>query len=65
MLYIERLKNINISQISLSENHAVALSYTGNAYSWGLGKYGELGQERTIYTPYPLQMSTDNLYSKV
>ena len=64
-VYIERLKNINISQISLSENHAVALSYTGSAYSWGLGKYGELGQERTIYTPYPLQMSTDNLYSKV
>ena len=64
-VYIDELKNINISQISLSENHAVAISYTGIAYSWGLGKYGELGQERTIYTPTPLQINTDNLYSKV
>ena len=64
-VFIDELKNIEISQISLSENHAVVLSYAGIAYSWGLGKYGELGQERTIYTPYPLQMSTDNLYSKV
>ena len=64
-IYIEELKDINISQLALSENHAVALSSTGIAYSWGLGKYGELGQERTIYTPFPLQMSSDNLYSKV
>ena len=64
-IYIDELKNINISQISLSENHAVALSYSGIAYSWGLGKYGELGQERMIYTPFPLQISTDNLYAKV
>ena len=64
-IYIEELKDINISQLALSENHAVALSSTGIAFSWGLGKYGELGQERTIYTPFPLQMSSDNLYSKV
>ena len=64
-IYIEELKEIYICQIALSENHAVALPSTGIAYSWGLGKYGELGQERTIYTPFPLQMSTDNLYSKV
>ena len=64
-IYIEELKDINISQISLSENHTVVLSYSGIAYSWGLGKYGELGQERTIYIPFPLQMNSDNLYSKV
>ena len=63
--YINELKNINITEISLSENHAVALTNSGIAYSWGLGKYGELGQERTIYTPFPLQINTDNLYSKV
>ena len=64
-VYIDELKSLNISQISLSENHAVALSHSGIAYSWGLGKYGELGQERTIYTPFPLQITSDNLYSKV
>ena len=64
-IYIDELKNLIITQISLSENHAVALSHSGIAYSWGLGKYGELGQERTIYTPFPLQITSDNLYSKV
>ena len=63
--YIEELKKINIIQIALSENHAVALSSAGIPYSWGLGKYGELGQEKTIYTPFPLLMSTENLYQKV
>ena len=59
------LKEKNISQIALSENHAIALSHSGIAFSWGLGKYGELGQERTIYTPFPLQINSENLYSKV
>ena len=60
---IEELKDI--VEISLSENHAVALNYSGVPFSWGLGKYGELGQERSIYNPFPQQMSTYNLYSKV
>ena len=64
-IYIEELKGKNISQIALSENHAIALSHSGIAFSWGLGKYGELGQERTIYTPFPLQINFENLYSKV
>ena len=64
-IYIDELKSLNIFQISLSEFHAVVISSSGVAYSWGLGKYGELGQERTIYTPFPLQISSYNLYSKV
>ena len=64
-VYIEELKSLNITEISLSENHAVVISSQGSAYSWGLGKYGELGQECTIYTPFPLQINSENLYSKV
>ena len=60
---IEELKDI--VEISLSENHAVVLNSTGIPFSWGLGKYGELGQERSIYNPFPQQMNTEKLYSKV
>ena len=60
---IEELKDI--VEISLSDNHAVVLNSIGVPFSWGLGKFGELGQERSIYNPFPQQMSTENLYSKV
>ena len=60
---IEELKDI--TEISLSENHAVVLNSSGIPFSWGLGKFGELGQERSIYNPFSQKMSTDNLYSKV
>ena len=48
---IEEIKDI--VEISLSENHVVVLNSVGVPFSWGLGKYGELGQERSIYNPFP------------
>lgn len=60
---LNKLKDIK--EISLSEYHAVVLNNNGNAFSWGLGKYGELGLERSIYTPTPQQILTDTAYSKV
>ena len=60
---LEDLKNI--IQISLSEHHAIAINSDGVAYSWGTGKYGELGLERTIYSSVPQQIMTDTIYSKV
>ena len=60
---LEDLKNI--IQISLSEHHAIAINSDGVAYSWGTGKYGELGLERTIYSSVPQQINTDTIYSKV
>ena len=56
---------VDIVDISLSDYHAVALNSSGNPFSWGLGKYGELGLERSIYSPVPQQMNTENLYSRV
>jgi hypothetical protein len=60
---IAKLKDIK--EISLSDYHAVVLNNNGNAFSWGLGKYGELGLERSIYTPTPQQILTETIYSKV
>ena len=60
---ISKLKEIK--EVSLSDYHAVALNSNGNAFSWGLGKYGELGLERSIYTPTPQQILTETVYSKV
>ena len=60
---LEELKNI--IQISLSDHHAIAINSEGVAYSWGTGKYGELGLERSIYSSVPQQILTDTCYSKV
>ena len=60
---LEELKDIK--DISLSDHHAVAINSSGVAYSWGTGKYGELGLERTIYIPVPQQILTDTCYSRV
>ena len=56
---------VDITDISLSDYHAVALNSSGNPFSWGLGKYGELGLERSIYSPVPQQMNTEGLYFRV
>ena len=60
---LEDLKEI--TEISLSDHHAVAINSNGVAYSWGTGKFGELGLERSIYSPVPQQILTDSCYSKV
>ena len=60
---IQELKNIK--NIFLNYYHAGAVNFNGKAFSWGLGKYGELGQERAIYSSKPKMMITDSIYSKV
>ena len=60
---ISKLKEIK--EISLSDYHAVVINNNGNAFSWGLGKYGELGLERSIYSPTPQQILTETIYNKV
>ena len=60
---LESLKQI--VDVSLSDSHAVAISSIGEAFSWGTGKYGELGLSQSIYTPTPLPMSSDKTYTKV
>ena len=60
---IPKLKEIK--EISLSEYHAVVINNNGDAFSWGLGKYGELGLERSIYTSTPQPIITETIYSKV
>lgn len=52
----------NIADISISNHHCVALSHNGNVYTWGSGKYGELGQNKRIYSPVPSEIDNDNNY---
>ena len=61
--YLEDLKNI--IQISSSDHHVVVVNSEGMAYSWGTGKYGELGLERSIYSSVPQQIPSDTYYTKV
>ena len=61
-----RLEGLNeIKEISLSDFHAVVLNSNGQGFSWGIGKYGELGLDKCIYTPTPQRINSDNTYSKV
>lgn len=61
-----RLESLrDIIDVSISDNHAVAISSIGEAFSWGTGKYGELGLDKSIYTPTPLRLTNDKVYSKV
>lgn len=43
----------NIKELSISENHAVAINLDSEVFSWGSGKYGELCQDKIIYCPFP------------
>ena len=52
MLYYN-IKWLDIIDISLSDYHAVAINSTDVLFSWGLGKYGELGLEHSIYSKVP------------
>lgn len=52
----------NIADISISNHHCVALTHNGNVYTWGSGKYGELGQNKRIYSPVPSEIDNDNNY---
>ena len=60
---LEELKEI--INISISDFHAVVINNYGNAFSWGLGKYGELGLEKSIYSSVPQQIITETFYTKV
>ena len=55
----------HISDFSISESHAISINSSGEVFSWGSGKYGELCIKSSIYSPYPTPMNNDKLYSKV
>ena len=59
-LFIEKLKDIQ--GVSISDQHCIALNFTGVAYSWGEGSFGELGQGDNIFSPYPEEMLSSQKY---
>ena len=62
---LETLKYI--SEVSMSESHAVAVNFSGDLFVWGQGKYGELCLVNTIFCPFPTKMKTSDQreYKKV
>lgn len=60
------LQNLkDVLDISQSESHAVAITFNGEAFSWGTGNYGELCLESSIYSPFPCGVSNTKQYIKV
>lgn len=47
------MANEKIVAVACGATHTIAISETGNAYSWGLGELGALGLEdtSTMYKP--------------
>nr|XP_002745648.3 E3 ISG15--protein ligase HERC5 [Callithrix jacchus] len=44
---VEHLAGIPLAQISAGEAHSMALSMSGNIYSWGKNEFGQLGLDHT------------------
>lgn len=53
---LESMNGRPIVQLSAGENHSVALSISGNVYSWGSNKFGQLGvgDENSRLVPSPV-----------
>ena len=57
------IKGLNgIVDISISKYHCICLDSSGQAYSWGTGKYGELCTEKIIYSPEPIKLQNRYCY---
>lgn len=50
---VEALTHENLVAVACGATHTIAVAATGQAYSWGLGKFGALGvgSEATVYAP--------------
>lgn len=44
---VEHLSGVPLVQISAGEAHSMALSMSGNVYSWGRNNFGQLGLGHT------------------
>lgn len=62
---VERLKGIEIIDFELGYEHGIALSKTGEVYSWGRGDCGRLGTtiDETETTPKVIWVHTKTLTS--
>ncbi|MCO5551230.1 hypothetical protein L7F22_004729 [Adiantum nelumboides] len=54
--FVNGLWGFGIVQIACGENHSVALSIDGQVFSWGRGKYGQLGHGSLNNEMSPLQV---------
>lgn len=54
----------NMKELSISDSHAVAIDQSGDIFSWGSGKYGELCLDKLIYCPKPTKKIYENQDNK-
>ncbi len=50
--------------ISLGDNHTVAIGEDGTLWSWGINSSGQLGDETTISKNYPVRIGSDSDWNK-
>lgn len=54
---INSLQAAALVQVAAGENHSCALGMDGKVYTWGKGRYGQLGNGRFGYSLWPLHVS--------
>ena len=59
---VEHLSGVPLAQISAGEAHSMALSMSGNIYSWGRNNFGQLGLGHTDSMETYFEIHVINIY---
>ena len=64
---VAALQTETVRYIASGQNHSIALTESGEVYSWGWAKYGQLGLGTRTNQRYPVQVKCENnpLFSKI
>lgn len=57
--------DIVFKEISVGENHTLAIDSDGNLWAWGYNDRGQLGTENTNFSVCPIQIKKGTKFSKV
>ncbi|XP_049935460.1 uncharacterized protein LOC116260292 isoform X3 [Nymphaea colorata] len=65
--HVQELWGLGIIQIACGENHSAALSVDGQVFTWGRGKYGQLGHDslQSELKPLPVKALSDQMIVQV
>ncbi|CAN6482306.1 unnamed protein product [Victoria cruziana] len=65
--HVKELWGLGIIQIACGENHSAALSVDGQVFTWGRGKYGQLGHDsfQNELKPLPVKALSDQMIVQV
>ena len=54
---------MKITQISCGFKHTLVKTSNFKVYAWGNNSYGQLGKEKPLKVPYPVEVKFDSVYS--